>query len=159
MSQVSTRPQRKAPRPSRFVEPGDSSDSRTNTGPGRTRLPGFSGVNTREDVATSAKATTDSISRTSTSTSTAAEGQDMSSGDGAGSVGRRDSSSNNSANSCEVVKTKFGAPGTWSGYHVLVLVHANTRVRCRRCCTRYCCIPGTRDTQSAAQLVDLLLNT
>ena len=48
--------------------------------------------------------------------------------------------------------------GADSGYHVLVLVHANTRVRCRRCCTRYCCIPGTRDTHTAAQQVDLQLN-
>ena len=38
----------------------------------------------------------------------------MSSGDGAGSVGRRASSSNNSANSCEVVKPKFGAPLVFS---------------------------------------------
>ena len=58
------RPQRNCPRPSRFLQSGDSSDGRT-AGPVRTKLPGFSRGSTCVDVASITEAT-DSISLTNT---------------------------------------------------------------------------------------------
>lgn len=44
MSEASFRPQRKTPRPSGFMEPGESTGKRTTAGPGPTVMPGFSGA-------------------------------------------------------------------------------------------------------------------
>ena len=53
ISEASRRPQRKAARPSGFVQPGDSADNRTTVGPGRTVMPRISGVSSGTNLAPS----------------------------------------------------------------------------------------------------------